>query len=139
MNCTESMSCFSAKSAVASMVSRSSSSEPTTNMPWIRISWAWKRSIDRSILATSCFFWKSLSVQPRHRAESAGEGTAAGGGDGDDPARLPAGDEPVIGDRIHVQVGDLGALGVVHRPAVHPVREILDLLEPLAARSPTWT
>ena len=32
-------------------------------MPWIRMSWAWKRSMDRSILARSCFFWKSLSVR----------------------------------------------------------------------------
>jgi hypothetical protein len=37
MNWIESMSFFSANSAVASIVSTSSSSEPTTNMPWIRI------------------------------------------------------------------------------------------------------
>src|SRR5215471_8755706 len=49
MNCTLSMSCLSANSAVESMVSTSSSSEPTTNMPWMRILWAWNRSIARSI------------------------------------------------------------------------------------------
>jgi hypothetical protein len=63
MNWTESMSRLRAKSAVASMVSTSSSSDPTTNMPWILMRWAWKRSMARSILARSCFFWKSLRVR----------------------------------------------------------------------------
>ncbi|OGK96802.1 MAG: hypothetical protein A2W08_01395 [Candidatus Rokubacteria bacterium RBG_16_73_20] len=63
MNWTESTSCLSANSAVASSVSRSSSSEPTTNIPWIRILCAWKRSIERSIFARSCFLLKSLSVR----------------------------------------------------------------------------
>ena len=63
MNWMESMSCLRAKAAVASMVSTSSSSEPTTNMPWMRMLWAWKRSMERSILARSCFFWKSFSVR----------------------------------------------------------------------------
>src|SRR5216117_2598224 len=63
MNWMESISFFRANSAVASIVSTSSSSEPTTNMPWMRILCAWKRSIERSILARSCFFWKSFSVR----------------------------------------------------------------------------
>ena len=63
MNWIESMSCLRANLAVASSVSTSSSSEPTTNMPWMRILCAWKRSIERSIFARSCFFWKSLRVR----------------------------------------------------------------------------
>ena len=45
------------------MVSTSSSSEPTTNIPWIRMLCSWKRSTARLILSRSCFFWKSFRVR----------------------------------------------------------------------------
>ena len=63
MNWTDSNCRDLANAAVASSVSRSSSSDPMTNIPWILMLWAWNRSMARSILSRSCFFWKSLSVR----------------------------------------------------------------------------
>ncbi len=77
---------------------------------------------------------EGVPVHARDRAERAGERAPPGGRDRDHSARLPARDERVVGDGVHVEVGNLRALGVVDEPAgVVEVREVLDLLEPLAA------
>jgi len=75
---------------------------------------------------------EGVAVHARHRAERARERAAARRRDRDDAAWLPARDELVVRDRVHVEVRDLRTLRMVHRLAVHDVREVLDLLEALA-------
>ena len=74
---------------------------------------------------------EGVSVHARHRAEGARERAAARRRDRDDPAGLPARDELVVGNRVHVEVRDLRTLREMDRLAVRHVREVLDLLEPV--------
>src|SRR5207247_4531681 len=54
----------------------------------------------------------------------------AGGGHGYDAALLPAFDEVVVRDRVDVEVGELGALGVVRAGAAGcTVGQVLDPVE----------
>src|SRR5439155_12016421 len=74
-----------------------------------------------------------VTVHAGDRAEGAGERAAARGRHRDDAPWLPPGDERVVGDRIDVEIRDLGALRVAHDATVLPVAQVLDLLEALAA------
>ena len=50
-----------------------------------------------------------------------------------DTARLPAADQVVVGDRVDVEVRDLGPLGIADDVTVaRPVAEVLDLVEAVA-------
>ena len=75
---------------------------------------------------------EGVAVHARHRAEGAGERATARRRDRDDPAGLPARDELVVRDRVHVEVRDLRTLREIDHLSAHDVREVLDLLEPVA-------